>query len=201
MVWWLVIAAVVAAALAYGYRDHTKQSRHLARLFAVLAAKHRGRVKAASLLALPQLRFETDGRKVLVAAVATSGAESLDRGPFTLVDLELPFDSGQKVRVERGRGGANALVEAVAPGRHPVTGHETFDQAFRIVGGDQALASRLLGPRVRHKLLDSRLVRLVLRLDGRRISLHMDGIAASTDDLEELIDIAVLLADHCPPRN
>ena len=51
MVWWLVIAAVIAAALAYGYWDHTKQSRHLARLFAVLAAKHQGQVTAASLLA------------------------------------------------------------------------------------------------------------------------------------------------------
>jgi hypothetical protein len=57
MIWWLVIVAVVAAALTYGYWDHTKQSRHLAKLFAVLAAKHRGRVKPANLLALPQLRF------------------------------------------------------------------------------------------------------------------------------------------------
>ena len=200
MVWWLVIAAVIAAALAYGYWDHTKQSRHLARLFAVLAAKHRGRVTAASLLALPQLRFEADGREVLVAALATRGAETPDPGPFTLVDLELPFDSGQKVRIERGRGGANALVEAIVPGRHPVTGHETFDRAFRIVGGDPAFITRLLDPRVRWKLLDSRLPSLKLRVDGRTIGLQMDGIASSTAELEELIDIAVLLADHCPPE-
>jgi hypothetical protein len=200
MVWWLVIAAVIAAALAYGYWDHTKQSRHLARLFAVLAAKHQGQVTAASLLALPQLRFETDGRKVLVAALATSGAEAPDSGPFTLVDLELSFDSGQKVRIERGRAGATALVEAVAPGRHPVTGHETFDQAFRIVGGDQAFVSRLLEPRVRWKLLDSRLPQLKLRVNGRKISVHMDGIARSGAELEELIDLAVLLADYCPQR-
>jgi hypothetical protein len=199
MVWWLVIAAVIAAALAYGYWDHTKQSRRLARLFAILAAKRRGRVKAASFLALPQLRFEIDGRKVLVAAMATSGAETPDSGPFTLVDLELTFDSGQKVRIERGRGGANALVEAVVPGRYPVTGHGTFDQAFRIVGGDPAFISRLLDPRVRWKLLDSRLPQLKLRVNGRQISVHMDGIASSTAELEELIDIAVLLADHCPP--
>jgi hypothetical protein len=38
MTWWLVIGAVVIAALGYGYWDHTKQSRHLARLFAVVAA-------------------------------------------------------------------------------------------------------------------------------------------------------------------
>jgi hypothetical protein len=197
MIWWLVIAAVVAAALTYGYWDHTKQSRHLAKLFAVLAAKHRGRVKAASLLALPQLRFEIDGRKVLVAAMATSGAEAPDRGPFTLVDLELPFDSGQTLRVKPGKAGAKALVEAIAPGRYPVTGHEAFDQAFRITGGDQAFVSRLLGPRVRWKLMDSRLPNLKLRLDGRTIGIHMDGIAASMAELEEMIDIAVLLADHC----
>jgi hypothetical protein len=131
--------------------------------------------------------------------MATSGAEAPDRGPFTLVDLELPFDSGQKRRVERGRGGAGALVEAIAPGRHPVTGHEAFDQAFRIKSGDQAFVSRLLGPRVRWKLLDSRLPSLKLRLDGRTIGIHMDGIASSTTELEELIDIAVLLADQCLP--
>jgi hypothetical protein len=198
MVWWLVIGAVIAAALAYGYWDHTKQSRHLSSLFAVLAAKHGGRVTAASFLALPQLRFEIDGRKLLVAAMATSGAEAPDRGPFTLVDLELPFDSGQKLRVKRGQGGAGALVEAIAPGRHPVTGHEAFDQAFRIEGGDQAFVSRFLGARVRWKLLDSRLPSLKLRVDGRTIVIHMDGIAGSAAELEEMIDIAVLLADHCP---
>jgi len=122
MTWWLVIAAVVVAALAYGYWDHTKQSRHLAKLFAALAAKYRGQVKRASLLALPQLRFERDGRAVLVGALATSGQVSAGSsgysGPFSFVDLELPFDSGQKLRAERATGiehHAGRLIDAVVP--------------------------------------------------------------------------------------
>ncbi len=96
MSWWLVIAAFIAAALAYGYWDHTRQSRRLAKFFADLAAKHRGEVKRATLVALPQLRFEMDGRCVLVTAMATSGALGRDSGPFMVVDLELPFDTGQR---------------------------------------------------------------------------------------------------------
>ena len=42
MTWGLAIAAVIAAALVYGYWDHTKQSRHLAKLFAEIASKNRG---------------------------------------------------------------------------------------------------------------------------------------------------------------
>ena len=41
------IIAVIAAALAYGYWEHTKESRHLSRLFAVLAEKYQGQVKKA----------------------------------------------------------------------------------------------------------------------------------------------------------
>ena len=63
MYWSLVITAIIAAALAYGYWDHTYQSRHLTRLFARLAATYRGDVKRANLLALPQLRFELDSRR------------------------------------------------------------------------------------------------------------------------------------------
>ena len=38
MTWGLVIGAVIVAALVYGYWEHGKDSRHLAKLFAVLAA-------------------------------------------------------------------------------------------------------------------------------------------------------------------
>ncbi len=43
MFWWLVIAALVSAALAYGYWDHSHKSRRLAKLFADLAAKQGAR--------------------------------------------------------------------------------------------------------------------------------------------------------------
>jgi len=201
MTWGLVIAAVIVAALGYGYWDHTKQSRHLANLFAALAANYRGQVKRASFLALPQLRFERDGRRVLVGALATSGqvaaGSSGYTGPFTFVDLELPFDSGQKIRAEPATGlehHAGRLVEAVLPGRTPKTGHEAFDDAFRIAGGDTAFANQLFGPELREKMLASRLPRLPVRVVGAKVGVHIDGIASKQGDLEEMIEIAVSLA-------
>ncbi len=207
MDWWLIVTAVVAAALAYAYWDHTNQSRHLGKLFALLATKYRGEVKRASLLVLPQLRFELHGRRFLVTAMVASShavtGGSGTSGHFTLVNLDLPFDTGQKVRVRRSdanpTAGVNRFIDAVAPGRRPATGHMEFDQAFRIEWSDQAYASRVLDSPVRQRLLNSRLPRLDVRLDGPNISVHIDGIAESAADLEALIDIAVLLADHCPP--
>ena len=122
-------------------------------------------------------------------------------GPFTFVDLDLPFETGRRLRIERSTGldrGADVLIDAVTPGRHPSTGHAEFDAAFRIRGRDHAFASRLLDARVRRKLLDSRLPRLDIRIGDRKISVHSDGIASSKADLDELIEIAVLLADNCP---
>ncbi len=69
MYWWLAITAFIAAALAYGYWDHVSQSRHLTKLFSQLAERYRGEVKRASLLALPQLRFEMDGPILLYKIV------------------------------------------------------------------------------------------------------------------------------------
>ena len=205
MHWWLVITAVIAAALAYGYWDHRRESRRLARLLAVLAATYRGDLKKASHLVLPQLRFELNGRRFLVTAMATSGqvvaGSSGYSGPFTFVDLDLAFDCGQKIRVERSarsRRVAERLIDAVSPGQRPMTGHEDFDAAFRIPESDQVFASRLLDQRVRRRLLNASQPRLDVRVDGRRISVHMDGYPKSKVDLEELIDIAVLLADRCP---
>jgi len=203
--WWLVIAAVIVAALAYGYWDHTKQSRQLAKLFGVLAAKYRGQVKRASFLALPQLRIKRDGRRVLVGALATSGQVSAGSsgysGPFTFVDLELPFDSGQKLRAEPATGidhHVGRLVDSVVPGIFPKTGHTAFDDAFRIAGGDPAFAIRLFGPEVRGRLLASRLPRLQVRVAGRKLGVHIDGIAGTRAELEEMIEIAVSLAESCP---
>ena len=200
MDWSLIIAGLIAAALAYGYWDHRQQSRRLAGIFAVVAAKHGGEVKRASLLVLPQLRFESDGRRFLVTAMANRGAIPKDSAPFTFVDVELPFDTGAELRVEQSADPAERLIDAVTPGRHPTTGHEAFDEAFRIKGRDQAFASRLLDARVRHELLGSRLPRLSLRVAGRKVAVDMDGYATAQAEVEELIDIAVLLADRCAPR-
>lgn len=201
MTWWLIIGAVVAAALGYGYWDHTKESRHLARLFARLAEKHGGASTGGSFLALPRLRFEMDDRRYFVSAMASSGAIGPVRGPFTFVEVELPFDTGQTLHLERGMSVQQAvdrLVDTVTPGTQATTGDKDFDSAFGIKGGDQALISALLGATVRHKLLASQLPRPEVRLNGQKIGVHMDGIAGSKAELEEMIEIAALLAAHCP---
>ncbi len=206
MPWWLIIAALIAAALAYGYWDHSQRSRRLAKLFADLAARHGGEVRRASLVALPQLRFELDGRRVLVTAMATSGTSGRGNGPFMVVKLELPFDTGQKVRIERNdadlTSGANRLIDAVTPGNRPTTGDPTtgdraFDEAFRLEWSDPAFASRLLDAQVRRTLLNVRLARIDVRLQGPTIGAHSDGFATSTAEIEALIDIAVLWAERC----
>ncbi len=201
MSWWLVIAALIAAALVYGYWDHSRQSRRLAKLFADLAAKHGGEVKRATLVALPQFCFEMAGRRVLVTAMATGGTPGRGSGPFMVVKLELPFDTEQKIRIERSdadlTSGANRLIDAVTPGSRPTTGDEAFDEAFRLEWSDPAFASRLLDPHVRRTLLNARLARIDVRLAGPTISAHSDGFATSTAEIEALIDIAVLWAERC----
>ncbi len=196
MHWWLVISLIITAAVAYGYWGHKNESRHLAKSFALLAAECRGEVKPGNWLVFPQLRFEMENRHYLVAAMATSGEEG--SGPFTFVDLDLPFDTGQKIRVKRRTGVAKRPIDAVAPDRPPTTGHKEFDEAFRIEGSNQVFASGLLELPVRQKLLGSRMPRLEVRVEGQKISVHIEGIAKSKADLEELIDVATLLADHCP---
>lgn len=206
MNWWLAIALFITAALAYGYWDHTRQGRHFARLFANLAAKYQGEIKKASFLALPQLRFERHGRHFLVSAMETSGhvaaGTSGYTGPFTFVCLNLPFNTAQKIHVERSDANLlssiHSLVEEITPLKGSKTGDVAFDQAFTNKWKDQAFASNLLNGRVREKLLNSRLPRLYVRVDGDKISVHTDGFAKSAADLEELIEIAVLLADNCP---
>ena len=198
MDWWIIITLIIAGALAYGYWDHNHQRRHLGKSFALLATKYRGEVKPGSLLVFPQLRFQMNGRRYLVAAMATDGSDSGESGPFTFVDVDLPFDSGQKIRVKRIAGGTKRLLDALGPGGHPTTGHKEFDEAFRIEGSDQVFATSLLQLPVREKLLSSRARRIEVKVQGKKISVQTDGIAKSTADLQELIDIAGLLADHCP---
>ena len=196
MDWWLVVTLMIAAALAYGYWTHKHERRHLARLFDLLAAEYGGEVKPGNWLVYPQLRFEVKNRHYLVAAMATSGDEG--SGPFTFVDLDFPFDTGQKVRVSRRTGFAKRPIGAIAPGRPPTTGHREFDEAFRIEGSNQVFVSGLLEVPVRQKLMGSRMPHLEVRVAGQKINVHIGGIAKSKADLEELIDIATLLADHCP---
>ena len=200
MDWWLIILALIAAALTYAYWEHTKQSRYLTKFFAILAERYQGKVKRASLLVLPQLRFETNGRRFLVTAMATSGQVAAGTsgysGPFTLVDLQLPFDTAKETRIVRASGVGDKLVDLVLSGAQVSTVDAEFDAAFRISGRDKTFAPLLLDETVRQKLLNSHLARLDVRVAGQKIVVHMDGIAQSLAELEELIEISVLLADR-----
>jgi hypothetical protein len=192
MDWWLAIMVLAAAAVAYAYREHTRHWRRLAALFASLAHKYEGEVRPGSLLVLPQLRFEHDGGRYLVTAMANSGAHDGARGPFTFVDVELPSDSGQEIRVERRAVGRPA--DPSVAGTVPIEGLHAFEDAFRIRASDAPATVRFLEAPVREKLMASRLPRLEARVEGQKVSVHMDGVATSREELEELIDIASLLA-------
>ena len=75
----LGIAALVAGALAFACREHRRDGRRLTALFSALAAKYGGEVRPGYWLVLPQLRFERDGGRYLVAAMASSGRASPKR--------------------------------------------------------------------------------------------------------------------------
>ena len=201
MIWWLVIIGGIGIAMAYAYWLHGSESRKLAQPLAELAQATGGQLRAASLVALPQLRFERNGRRYLVTAMASDGAEGPNAGPFTVVDLVLPFDTRQTLRVERSdkslAGSAQRLVDSLTPGGGLQTGQRDFDEAFRITGRDQAVADKLLHPDLRHRLLNAGLPRVDVRLEGDRISVHMEGIAGTRDEIEALVAIAELLAERC----
>jgi hypothetical protein len=198
--WWLIIAGLIAAALVTGYRDHTRHRRRLARIFAVLAARHGGTATPGGFLVLPQLRFERDDRPVLVAAMASAGASAKESAPFTFAQVALPVETGAELRVERNPDIGERLIDAVTPGGPQTTGHEAFDRAFRIKGKDPAFAARLLDARVRHALLASRLPRLAVRAAGRKVTVEMHGTATAEAEIEELIEIAALLAARSAPH-
>ncbi len=207
MIWWLVIPAVFAAALAYAYWDHCKQSRRLADLFGPIAVATGGDVKAANILALPQLRFERGGNFYLVGAMASAGSRvsgSASRpghsGPFTFANVEMPHDTGQELnilRTDRLDRGVGKLISSAISNPLPMSGDNDFDTTFRIKSSDQAFVHRVLDPALRQKLLNSPQQRLEIALSGANISVHIDDYAKSGADLDEIIVIATLLANNC----
>jgi hypothetical protein len=205
MLWWMIIIAVIAAALAYGFWDHLRQSRRLAGLFAPLAVEFGGELVKPSLLAFPQLRFEVDCGRAHLGAMANSGAIGPVRGPFTFVELTLAGDTGQDLVAECSKSVqrlAGHLVGRVVPRSRArtriKTGHAEFDEAFWLDGADHQFVSGLFDRGLRQQLLDTRLPGLEIRVQGDRISVHCDGIVETRSDLETLIDIAVDLAQRCP---
>ena len=190
MEWWLIIGAVVIVALVFAYREHGQESRRLGKLFKLLAAKHRGQVKRGSFLLLPQLRFETDHGAYWLGTLANSGShgdpQGGGNGPFTFLILQMPKDSGRQFSLRRKAGQADAAV--------------TLEEAYRIKGTGAEELIRFLPPRLARKLLESRLSGLELRLEGAEITLHSEGYAQSKEALDEMIELAGLLAEACLER-
>jgi hypothetical protein len=135
MAWWLLITALVVGALAFAYREHRRDGRRLTALFSTLAAKYGGEVRPGSWLVLPQLRFERDGGRYLVAAMASSGAHEGGSGSFTFVEVELPAERLQDVRVEGSDPAAAsslpAAVRAALPAS-PVSRLEAVGRKVRV---------------------------------------------------------------------
>ncbi len=196
MFWWLVIAAGIFAALVYAYRLHRRDSGRLAAIFVELSETHGGEVERGTWLVLPKFRFERGGRPCLLTAMATDGTKG--SAAFTCIELELPGDCGEKIRIRPKSRGTRILELPVTSGGRLSTGDREFDAAFRITGKNQAFASSLLGVDVRQSMLASDTPALESRVERNKIMVTMEGIAGSTKEIEVLIETACLLADHCP---
>lgn len=207
MIWWIIIAAIVGGALAYAYRNHIRQSRHLTALFDPLAREFDGQVTPATALALPQLRFARNGRRYLVGAMASGGPRVSGtasrpgfNGPFSFVNLELSDDTGQQIRIQRSDRldrGAGRLISSLTGKSRPRTGDEVFDNSFLIRTDNHAFARRVLDSDLRRKLLDSPQQRLEVSLHDDKISVHIDGYVKSAGALAGMIDIATMFARKC----
>ena len=167
-----------------------------AALFVGFAERHGGEVERGTWLVLPKLRFEFGGRPCLLTAMATDGTEG--SAAFTFIELELPGDCGEKIRIRPKSTGTWKLELPVTSGGRLSTGDREFDAAFRIAGNNQAFASSLLGVDVRRSMLATDTPVLESRVERNKITVTMDGIAGSTKEIEVLIATAGLLADHCP---
>ena len=197
----LTIGVIIAAALVHGYCEHTRESRQLDGVFKGFARVHGGQVTRRTFLRLPKFRFEWGGRNAWIGALANAGFAAPDQGPFTYLDLELPRDTGQHLRIERTdtsvRGLADRAADTLIMANNPATGDERFDKAFRITGPDHAFAARLLDADIREKLLASPVPQLDLHVSGPTVSIHRDGIASSQNELEEMVAVAALVAERC----
>lgn len=135
---------------------------------------------------------------VAAALVYACRAHVRDRRRLTALFASLAARHGGEVRpgtwlvlpqLRFERDGRHYLVAAM-----PNSGaHEGASGPFTFV--DVELPADI-APRIplREELSGSRLTQLEARVEGRKVSVHMYGIATSSDQLEELIEIAARLA-------
>ncbi|NNE84326.1 MAG: hypothetical protein HKN28_10180 [Alphaproteobacteria bacterium] len=198
---------MVLAALAYAFWDHRKQSNRLVTLFTPIAEAYGGSVKPATLLALPQLRFDHEGRNYFIGAMANAGnrvSGSASRpgftGAFSFANVEIERDTGQDLnilRTDRLDRAAIRVIGSVSKTSLSTSGDSAFDSAFRIKSKDQAFVNHIVSPELRQMLLNSPQQRLEVNLKGSTISVHIDDYVKSAAQLDEMIGIVTLLAKTC----
>jgi hypothetical protein len=191
---WLSLGffSLVIPAAFYLYRQ---DSRGLTAIMKPLATQYSGTLGAATLMNFPQLHFEAEGRRYSVQAMPTAGPTSLP-GPFTFVQLILPFDSACQCEVRRTPALVRGVVATLAPERQATTADPAFDKAFRLAGSDQAIMADLLNSDLRALLMASQLAALRLRLAGNEIYVFIDGLPKTSAEIEEMINLACALADR-----
>lgn len=214
--WWLLAVPVIALMVFLTYDDfglwpslgffslvmfvafylYRQDSSGLTAIMQPLAARYGGTLRPASPMTFPSLHFETEDRHYRVHAMPTAGPNALP-GPFTFVQLTLPFDSTLQAEVKRTPARIRGAVAALAPDRQAITGDPAFDQAFRLKGRDQAVMVDLLDDDLRASVLAAQLAGLNLRLAGDEITVFIDGLAKTTAEIEEMIALAGALAERC----
>ncbi len=187
--------SLVILAAYYLYRQ---DSRSLSAIMQPLATQYGGTLSPATLMSFPRLHFEIEGRNYSVQAMPTAGPNALP-GPFTSLQVLLPFHSACRGGVRRKPALVRRVVASLAPKWRVTTGDPTFDKVFRLEGRDQAIMANLLNDDLRARLLASQLAALHLRLADNEINVFMDSLAKKSEEIEEMISLAAALADRCTP--
>ena len=88
-------------------------------------------------------------------------------------------------------------MSAVGGSQQLTSGDDAFDGVFQIRSGSELFVRRVLDSRLRQKLLASPHRRLEVTLKDAKISVHVDDYVKSAADLDDMIEIAALLANNC----
>lgn len=191
----VVFFSLVMAAAFYFYGQDI---RSLTAVMKPLAAIYNGRFSPATLMRFPHFAFEAEDRRYSVHAMASAG-QNAHSGPFTSVQIILPFKTARKAEIKRIALPVHRAVAALAPELQATTGDVAFDKAFRLAGRDQAIMVDLLNDILRTQLIASSLLGLHLRLVDGMITVFMDGLAKTSEEIEEMISLGNALADRCTP--
>ena len=188
--------SLVISAAYYFYRQDI---RSLNAIMQPIATQYGGALSPATMMSFPRLHFKIEERSYSVQAMPTAGPSALP-GPFTSVQVILPFDSDLRCEVKRKPALVRRTVASLAPEWQATTGDAAFDKAFRLAGRDQTIMANLLNDDLRARLLSSQLMALHLRLADNEVNVFIDGLPKKSDEIKEMISLATALADRCIPK-